>query len=56
MSLMSWNCRGFENLRSIKALEKVINKEEHTIVFLMETKSIREWMNNVKDKCNLKHV
>jgi len=55
MSLMSWNYRGFGNLRSIKALEKVINKKEPTIVFLMEMKSYREWMNNVKDKCNMKH-
>ena len=33
----------------------MINKEEPIIVFLMEAKSNREWMNNVKDKCNMKH-
>ena len=54
MSLLSWNCRGLRNLRSVKTLEKVVNKEEPIIVFLMETKSNRDWMNKVKDKCNMK--
>ena len=55
MSLMSWNYQGLRNLRSVKVLEKAINKEEPTIIFLMEMKSNREWMNNVKDKCNMKY-
>ena len=55
MSLMSWNYQGLENFRSVKTMKKEINKEKPTIVFLMETKSNREWMNNVKDKCNMKH-
>ena len=55
MNLMSWNCRGLGNLRTVKALEKAINKEDPIIVFLMETKSNREWMKFVKDKCNMKH-
>ncbi|XP_075665642.1 uncharacterized protein LOC142635351 [Castanea sativa] len=46
---------GLGNLWSVKALEKVINNEDLIIVFLMETKSNREWMNNIKDKCNMKH-
>ena len=55
MSLISWNCWGLGNLRSIKALEKVVSNEDPIIVFLMETKSNREWMGMVKDKCNMKH-
>lgn len=55
LSLLSWNCRGFRNLRIVKALEKVENKEEPIIVYLMETKSNRDWMEKVKEKCNLKH-
>ena len=55
MNLMSWNCRGLGNLQTVKALEKAINKEEPIIVFLMETKSNREWMNYVKDRCKMKH-
>ena len=54
MSLISWNCRGLRNLRLVKTLEKVVNKEEPIIVFLMETKSNRDWMNKVKYKCNMK--
>nr|POE53647.1 hypothetical protein CFP56_36811 [Quercus suber] len=32
-----------------------INKEELIIVFLMEMKSNKEWMNYVKDRCKIKH-
>ena len=32
-----------------------MNKEEPNIVFLMETKSNREWMEQVKDRCKMKH-
>ena len=55
MSLLSWNCRGTGNLRTVKALEKVVNKEEPKIVFLMETKSKREWLEKVKERCKMKH-
>ena len=39
----------------MKALEKAINKEDPIIVFLMETKSSNEWMDKVKEECNMKH-
>lgn len=55
MSLISWDCQKLRNLRSVKALEKVINKEDSIIVFLIETKSNREGMKLVKEKCNMKH-
>ena len=55
MTLLSWNCRALGNLRTVKALEKVVKKEEHTIVFLMETKSNIDWMKNVQERCKLKH-
>lgn len=55
MSLISWNYRGLGNLQSVKAVEKVINKEDPIIVFLMETKLNKEWMSNIMDKCNMKH-
>ena len=55
MSLISWNCRGLGNLRTVKALQKVINKEDPAIVFLMETKSDLEWMGKVKEWCKFKH-
>ena len=55
MTLLSWNSRGLGNLRTVKALEKVIKKEEPTIVFLMETKLNTKWMKNVQERCKLKH-
>ena len=55
MSLLSWNCQGLANPRIVKALEKVVNKEDPIIVFLMKTKSKRDWMEKLKEKCNMKH-
>ena len=55
MILLSWNCRGLGNLWTVKALEKVVKKEDPNIVFLMKTKSNREWMEKVKDRCKIKH-
>ena len=55
MNLLSWNYRGLGNLRIVNALAEVVKKEEPKIVFLMETKSNRDWMVMVKDKCNFKH-
>ena len=56
MSIISWNCQGLRNLRTIRALEKVVNKEEPDIVFLMETKvDKKEWIDKVKERCKLKN-
>ena len=55
MNLLSWNCRGLRNLQTVNAMSEVVKKEEPKIVFLMKTKSNREWMVMVKDKCNFKH-
>lgn len=33
----------------------MVNNEEPIIVFLMETKSKREWIEKLKEKCNMKH-
>lgn len=32
----------------------MVNNEEPIIFFLIETKSKREWMEKVKEKCNMK--
>ena len=55
MTLLCWNCRGLGNLQTVIALEKDVKKEDPTIVFLMETKSNTDWMNNVQERCKLKH-
>lgn len=54
-NLLSWNYQGLRNLQTVKALEKVVNKKGPNIVFLMETKSNREWMEQVKDQRKVKH-
>ena len=55
MSLLSWNCRGLGNRWTIRALVKVINKQDPNIVFLMETKSGLDWMLKVCDLCKYKN-
>ena len=39
----------------MKALEQAIKKEDPIIVFLKKTKSSKEWMDKVKEECNMKH-
>ena len=55
MSLLSWNCRGLGNPRTVKALQKVINQQDPILVFLMETKISEEKAVSVRDKCNFSH-
>ena len=55
MSLVSWNCQGLGNLRIVNALAKVMNKEEPIIVFLMETKLKKDWLDLIKEKCKIKN-
>ena len=54
MSLLSWNCLGLGNIRTVRVLQKVINKEDLAIVFLIKTKSNLDWMMKVKDWCKSK--
>ena len=55
MSLLGWNCQRLGNLRTVNALAKVVNKEEPIIVFLMETKLKKEWLDLIKEKCKMKN-
>ena len=55
MNLLSWNCRGLGNFRTVNALKEIIKKEPPKIVFLIETKSNKEWMVMVRDKCEFKN-
>lgn len=55
MNLLSWNCRGFGNLRKVNALKEVIKKDKPKIFFLMETKSNEDWMVMVRNRCEFKH-
>ena len=55
MNLISWNYRGVGNSRIVNVLKEVIRIEKPKIVFLMETKSNRDWMEKVRDRCGFKH-
>ena len=48
MSILSWNCQELENLRTINALKRAMNKKAPICVFLMETKLTTEQLNNMK--------
>ena len=52
MSLISWNYRGFRNPQIVKALQKVIQKEEPILLFLIETKLNKEKTEKVRDQSN----
>ena len=39
----------------VNALKTVVKNEEPKIVFLMETKSNKDWMIMVRDECEFKH-
>ena len=54
MSLISWNCQGLRNPRTVKALQKLVKQEEPILVFLIETKLNKEKFEKVKDQCNFK--
>jgi exonuclease III len=38
MKILSWNCQGLGNPRTVRALKKLINNYQPDIIFLMETK------------------
>lgn len=47
MNILSWNCRGLENLRTVQDLYRMIKEKCLGLVFLMETKLRRikmEWI------------
>ncbi|KAL0012603.1 hypothetical protein SO802_007711 [Lithocarpus litseifolius] len=52
MSILSWNCRGLGNLRTVNALKRAMNKQAPICVFLMETKLTTEQLNNMKQNWN----
>ncbi|XP_075670157.1 uncharacterized protein LOC142639915 [Castanea sativa] len=48
MSILSWNCRGLGNPRTVNALLRALNKEDPICVFLMETKLTTDQLNAKK--------
>ena len=50
MSIISWNCRGLGNLRTVQELVDIISIKKPKIVFLMEFKVGRQQVERVKNK------
>ena len=48
MNIISWNCRGLENPRTVNALKRALKKKAPICVFLMETKLTTEQLNSMK--------
>ena len=55
MSLLSWNYWRLGNHRTVNSLKNVIKVQAPKIVFLMETKSCKGWMEEVCDECGFKN-
>ena len=55
MNSLSWNCRGIENPRSVRALHDLVQRYNPKIVFLMETK-VGVWkMKRVQSRIGLQN-
>ena len=50
MSLISWNCRGLENPRTIQNLSQIVKEKKPNFLFLMETISKKERMERFRVK------
>jgi exonuclease III len=50
MKIMSWNCRGLGNLRTVRELSRLTKQKKPAMVFLMETKLHKTKMENVRCK------
>ncbi|XP_059436723.1 uncharacterized protein LOC132169761 [Corylus avellana] len=48
MSILSWNCRGLGNSRTVSELRRLVNDKKPTIVFLMETKLRADHLERVR--------
>jgi exonuclease III len=59
MKILSWNCQGSGNLRTVRALKKLITSQNPDIVFLMETKQLSSNLNFLsyfRDTYNMKII
>ena len=48
MSIISWNCQGLENPRTVNAFKRPLKKKAPICVFLMETKLTTKQLNDMK--------
>jgi ribonuclease HI len=50
MNVLSWNCRGLGNPRTVRILRRLVRKKKPDVVFLMETKLVSQTMEYVRAK------
>jgi exonuclease III len=50
MNIISWNCRGLGNLRTVRELCRIVKQKTPKMVFLMETKLRKEKMDIIRCK------
>ncbi|XP_059431505.1 uncharacterized protein LOC132165008 [Corylus avellana] len=50
MKIISWNCRGLGNLRTVRELCRLVKQKQPIMVFLMETKLRKEKMESIRCK------
>jgi exonuclease III len=59
MKILSWNCQGSGNPRTVRALKKLIATQKPDIIFLMETKQISSnklFLASYRDNYNIKII
>jgi exonuclease III len=56
MKIISWNCQGLENLRSVRDLCQMVKVKQPKMVFLMETKLRQNKMEVIKLKAGFDNV
>jgi exonuclease III len=50
MNIISWNCRGLGNLRTVRELHRMVKQKKPILVFLMETKLRHDRMEAIRRK------
>ena len=50
MNIISWNCRGLGNPRTVNELYRLVKAKKTSLVFLMETKLRKEKLERVRVK------
>jgi exonuclease III len=56
MNILSWNCRGLGNLRTVQELRRLVKEKKPKIVFLMETKARAKRMEIVRSQLGFEHM
>jgi exonuclease III len=56
MSILSWNCWGLGNHRSVRDLCRLVKEKRPSLVFLMETKMLSKCLEKIRVKIGFRNV